>query len=85
MRYFFFYLKGLIVSETDDWWYGLEEGFVDIHIRLSIDRVVCKIEELHDSRLLVGFIEEASASQLFLYKLTRRKLSSRALLLFHNL
>jgi len=55
-------LEGLIIGEADDRRNGFEERLVDVDIRLGIDGVVGKVEELDDPRLLIGLFEEAIAS-----------------------
>lgn len=81
--YFFLDLEGLVIGKADDGWDGFKEGLINIDIGLGIDGVIGQVEELDDAGLLVGLIEEASASQLFLHQLTGRQLHSCTLLLLH--
>jgi len=58
-------LKRFVVIEADDWWNSLEEGLIDIYIRLGVDGIVSQVQKFYNSGLLVSFIKEACSSELF--------------------
>ena len=65
-----FDLQGFVVGELDNGWLCLEQGLIDVHLRVSVDAVVCDVEVLDD----LGFgelVHNAAARLLILDQLAR--------------
>lgn len=65
-----FGLQGLVVGKLDYVGNGGEEGFVYVHVRVGVDRVVPYVEELNNFRFW-KLVHNALSRRLVLYKLAR--------------